>query len=752
MANPSAVARLRSTAIALAVAAAFLLTLALCLRGGWFSHYVPAPGEPPVTSAEELRGTALGVVNSLAQITSLSPLPICLVLASAGLGYPLRRWLAPRTSPAFLVQPALGAAVILASAWTLGHLALLRTLSAWALLVIGLGLLLLQFWRSRLQSHWHPDYWPAPPFTCLLATPALAALLVAALCPPGTLWAVEALGYDAMSYHLALPKTWLTDGVIRPLNHDVYSYLPNLVEAGYTFLGALHGSQYDAIVLCQLAHAGLAVLTATILGALAASRVGPQPAWLPGAVGGLAASLLLLAPWTVITGSLAYNEAAALLLAALALHIALGPDALHPRAALLIGFLLGLAALAKLTAGPMLAAPIALIYLARATPGPASSGWGDNPASEPPSPAPAVRRALALLALVLLAGVLTLFPYLLRNSLHTGNPVFPFASELFGRGHWTPELVERWQRGHSELNAPPPIAALWRQWLGNTGFGSYLGDPVRHDPHNIARFPTEGGIPFLLLPAVIALAWLVRRRSTRMLGLALAGTLCFQLAFWLIGTHRQSRFLLPTLLPLALATPLALSHLVRLRERRGVWVWVLPALPLMLLLPDLLGQQTVARIPPYRLVGMLATPAELRAAQAADGLFGDHPINHLPPDARVLMVADTARLLFIRRPVVYSSAFDESPLGRILRDTRPTGSPEGALDPTAVNDALRQLGVTHVWLHWAELDRLRSTYGHDPDLTPDRLRALIAAGWRAVYSAPGQVTLYALPRSLARRP
>jgi hypothetical protein len=51
----------------------------------------------------------------------------------------------------------------------------------------------------------------------LAAAPALAVLLLAACCPPGTLWRSEALGFDVLSYHLQLPREWLAGGRLAPL-------------------------------------------------------------------------------------------------------------------------------------------------------------------------------------------------------------------------------------------------------------------------------------------------------------------------------------------------------------------------------------------------------------------------------------------------------------------------------------------------------------------------------------------------------
>jgi hypothetical protein len=127
---------------------------------------------------------------------------------------------------------------------------------------------------------------------------------------------------------------------------------------------------------------------------------------------------------------------------------------------------------------------------------------------------------------------------------------------------------------------------------------------------------------------------------------------------------------------------------------------------------------------------------------------GDHVLNHmLPPGSRVYFVADIGRVFYIDGPVgdrfIYHTAFDANPLGELIE--------EHSGDPQRIIAALRQQGVTHLWVGWSELNRLQSSYGYDPRVTVERI---IAIGDRRVnrqdFGPPGRApwaTLYALPRS-----
>src|SRR5262249_50123078 len=99
------------------------------------------------------------------------------------------------------------------------------------------------------------------------------------------------------------------------------------------------------------------------------------------------------------------------------------------RAMLLAGVMSGFAAGVKLTAVPMLMAaiPIGIVVV--------------RP------------RLISACAVFVLAGLLGLSPWLIRNTVWAGgNPIFPLALNTFGHGHFTSVQVERFELAHT----PPP--------------------------------------------------------------------------------------------------------------------------------------------------------------------------------------------------------------------------------------------------------------------------------------------------------
>ena len=662
----------------------------------------------------------------------------------AGLGWLPRRLLVPDAALGAVIQTGVGLALFLGLNWGLALAGLLNRVTAWGVLGLGAALLVLQLIATAREAPRKLQDLPLPPWTFLLGVPAVGLLITACCCPPGTLWAVEAFGYDVMSYHLQLPREWLEAGRMHGLEHNVYSFLPNLVEATYMQIGALSGSMYDGIYWAQFFHASMGVFAAIAIGSLTAVFTGPV-------AGGVAGSVMLCVPWTLIAGSLAYDEMAVLALGATALLVAFDPMSERWRGAAVVGLLCGSATMAKLTAGPLVALPVGLLMMSRLN---HALRW-----RLPPSFRACGRSAL----IAALFGALALSPYLVRNQLWCQNPVFPFAPEQFGHGHWSKQLSDRWSEGHG-LDAAPlqGLAALGRQWMFNAGYGAIGGHKrAKGLSYDIARFHREGGVPVLWVAVLVSMALSLTGRAGRNAASGLLLVMLVQLSFWLAATHLQSRFLIPTLLPACVLVGLGAGRLQQFTPRRQ-WIMPLGALTFAAVLWShsltVFFQQTPTYVDvesgqrmflrPWQIIDGIPIPRPpeppLRII-AAPNSFSDHPINHLGPSSRTFLVADASRLLYIRNPILYHSAFDADPLGEMIRTVGD--------DARDITDWLGHKGITHVWVNWSELERLHRTYGYDRDVTARRLtRIAEEARWVAIDGYPQRggdryrhATLFRLP-------
>jgi hypothetical protein len=617
--------------------------------------------------------------------------------AAAGVGWPLRCWFAPghRDGPA--LQIALGVAGMLLLDALLGRLDVLQfggSIGAWAALVPGAVLLAIQIVRiCRTSEAFEP---PPPHWAIWLAALSLAVLVIAACSAPGWLWSSEFGGYDALSYHLQLPKEWMLRGRIVGLDHNVYSFLPSYVEGAYAHLAVLRGDAIAAAYDCQLLHATITVLTAWIVSCIAsrfAGRIGAA----------VAAIVVLGTPWTIVVGSLAYNEMFTALMLAGGLLIALDDRPIRPawRTGVIIGILAGAACGAKLTAAGFVAIPLGVTMML-------SAG--------------SVRRALIAASSSIAAALVVLLPYLVGNAVQTGNPVFPFAGELLGLGHWTSEQARIFRGAHQYGGGVAArLVEGWNQLMRyGIGQSPYVDEPWQ---------PQWSVLPWLtLFAAMLGLSVERRRRMTALMLIVIV----IQLAFWLSLTHIKSRFMLPMVVPAALVLAIGVETIAQSLHGRssrcaaGVTASIAAVvycfIPVAIYLREPGGREPerqpawgVGKIDLFtgdaferqRVAGELMLEA---LAVAPRGFW----INHgLGPDAKVLCVGDATPFYYRGDRYDYATVWDRGPMSQAIRD-----APN---DPAAWFDALREDGYTHLLIDTIMLPRWHAAGWSDPILTLDRI-------------------------------
>jgi hypothetical protein len=640
-------------------------------------------------------GKFLFVIQSILLAGGIAALWLTSAMGWGRLARPLLR----DSDHPWLLQLGMGIATLLWLEHALGYAGLLATRSgAWALAGAGLVLLVHQLGNPTVRAGDAPRLHPV----ALLLAPSLAILLVAACSMPGWLWDSEMYGFDVLEYHLQCPAEWLEAGRLTSLQHNVYSFLPGYLEAAYLHLAAAFGSMYAArglvMLAAQLLHAGLTLTIAVAAGLFVAARVKQSgAARSTGLAGALAAAAILCVPYTVVDGSMANVEMGMVALLTFG-FIASQAGGLPPGArGTLVGWMAGVASGVKLTGVFMVGAPLALLLLFRR---------GER------------RALLSAGALAFLA----LLPYFLRNALASGNPVFPFATRLFGLGHWRPEQLARWVPGHAfQGTLADRLHMAWTQ------------GPV-HPLWSVL-------LPVTLVAAI--LAW--RDRAFRPLAVAASLVLLVQLLAWVFLTHLYARFLLPVvpcagvLIGIAAGSIHARTATVRGRAL-AVLVGVAAILPLSVAsLRTAAGQRG-------------GNPAQFIGTEAFDlrtgGYFVEHqdqladaPIEYatnvlLPARSKVYVIGES-RVLYLMRPKIYNTPWDRSVLGELVR--RHPDQPEQWAR------GLAALGVTHVRLSVAELDRIqRQDKIGDPVVSLALVQRFLAGHGRLVARKTGISEIYAL--------
>jgi hypothetical protein len=553
--------------------------------------------------------------------------------------------------------------------------------------IVAAGLILAGWQGRRALEKWRiPAGFDGRALIWVALALAAGIWLAGATRPEGLLWSADA--YDSLEYHLQVPREFYHAGSIGQLRHNCYSYYPLGTEMLFLLAMCLRKGAYEGMYLAKMLHGAFGVLAvAAVFGTLKADDESR---------GRFAAGLLGTIPLVIYLGWLAMVELAMVCQVALAvlwLRQWLGGG--RPREAACIGLLLGAACATKYLSVGLIAAPVlfAMIVISFAS--------RDR------------LRRLAHAPLVAAVAAILFAPWLIRNAVYTGNPVFPLGTSLFGRGHWSGESQQRWQAGHGpQLKPPVPIPPTWRR-SPVTGRVELLHDNL---------MTAQELSPMLLLLAGVAICVLIAAgRKAPAWDWALALILAAQIAIWMAFSHQMpSRFLAPATVPMALLAGGMLAQLAKVRVnplRRiaqpvGNAPWGRPAA--VALLATTMGVNLIVSYLMYREEARpYDGPRPLHGQPARLLSMDDHlyrnPSTQVPPGSRFLLVGDS-RAWYWPEDTIYATAFDSHPLAELADAHAPAGK---------MLEVLRALGITHIVVNWYECWRLAGSYGYPAALSAD---------------------------------
>lgn len=395
--------------------------LSIVLVVGYFAWHKPLSPEALVAIGSLLGDVAIG---------------LALILTALGLGSWVRRqWFGENRQPSIDLALGLGGLSLI---WLgMGALGLFRPISAWLLLAV-LGILTYREWIAALRElivAWRRAR-PGDGFETAIALLALVLLVVPlfdAHAPP--------IKYDALLYHLSLPKHFArTGGLHLPVDNPLWGY-PLSAEMHYTWATLLSGESAAAV------FGWLVGIGAVVLQTIWIANWSRRGAW-------LACAALLAGSTTTASLGWGYTDWH-LALYGLAILIALKDPAFHrsKRQGLLIGLLCGLALGVKWSAASGIAGGmLALVVVCRG-----EDRWR---------------------ALILALGAMTLvyLPWLLKNQLGAGHPLFP----LYGRASGMTGLRQSFFREDPGGLAKAallalPASATFLGFEGAPGFGADIG-------------------------------------------------------------------------------------------------------------------------------------------------------------------------------------------------------------------------------------------------------------------------------------
>jgi hypothetical protein len=582
-------------------------------------------------------------------------------LAALGVGVPVWRWadggagVLPRS---LLIVLAAGAGVLMACAAAASAVGALRppVLAAVAAAAVAAGI----FQATRLVPRRRPALTPA----LLLPAAVLVAALLATL--PKTF--ILAPFYDQFNYHLAFPFQWLRAGRIFVFPRHSYSFLPSDMGLLYTYALATVGAWGGQVI--HWCMGALAVLGAAQLG----GRLGgPRAGYWSAAI--LAATPAVMTPATWAGADLGVAALAAAAWLAV-LDAPRDRDGRRPaRWWLLAGALAGLAAGCKYLALAMVAVPLFLVVLLLRRESSARRHW-------------------ARVGLWLAGAALAFSPWMVRNLVASGNPLFPFLNS------WFPPTVLLESQGAAEMREAAAVAEFPAQRL------------APRDRITLGTFQPRGEAgaigPLYLGLAPLAF-WIVVRERRRGARVLLAGAVLGVVGWW--WAPQLGRYLVPVLVLLAALLGAGWARLLVAWPRTiRRWLNALLAVALLWNVSSVLGDG-LDRV--SCLTGRTRFE-ELMRENVTYWPAISFVNEKLPADAKLLLVAES-RTLFLERDVVVEDPF-RTPLIVELADGEPSEE--------AMLRRLRGEGVTHLLYNAAEARRIAAMTHRDTYFQPATARGV----------------------------
>ena len=592
---------------------------------------------------------------------------------------PLLRSMPLTRCECFVVQAGLGLSI--QSLWTL-ILGVAGWLSFAAVTAPGIvSILLIAVWAVRREltqttasqpSPRAPSFEPAPRqlwvATALVAFPFLVLLLLSGFTPP---W-----DFDVREYHLQGPKEWFQAGQITFLKHNVYTSFPFLSEMLSLSAMVLTDDWDDGAVAAKVLLSGFQLLTTICV--FATGR-----RWFGTSAGLIAGLVYISVPWTLRISLIAYAEGAItfFLIATVMCGLIASSESepsVHRRLTLITGMLAGSAAAAKYPGIVSVVIPVGFLLL-----------WSVR----------THRQRLLPAALLFGTGVLlAVGPWLVRNTIDTGNPVYPLMYRVLGGNDWTPAMNTKWKNAHSAAELSP--RNIPGHLLGVLVFNKW----------------TSGLLFGMAVPTVLLLR---KPGQSRWLWIMVV----WMLVTWWALTHRIDRFWIP-IIPVTAV----LAGASWILFRNMLWRAVLLAsvagcslfnLQLWRMPEEVTGFQ--CGLMDLNVVRSLVVRRDFKSLNAG-----------LSPEDRILMIGE-AEVFDLRIPAFYNTVFDESLFEQwtaVESDDRHWSAERRMQSPDAVRQMFAEKGVTHVYVNWLEILRYRQdgSYGYTEYVTPQRLKQLTDTG------------------------
>jgi len=412
----------------------------------------------------------------------------------------------------------------------LGLCRLLYTLVFWLVLFSGIGL----YWQQRKEVAWTLLAKELAPRGTGEKVLFALALVVFGIHFVGSL--VPAYGHDEMNYHLTMPRQFIIAHRIHPTPNVLQANFPFNAQMAYLFCLGLGND-----ILCKLTQWVQYLVIAGILVVWTRSY-SPKAGYL--AV--LFYISTVLAVFQRVPTECGSDIPTAVFFAIGMFSISRMNHANWIRLLPILGLMNGFAWGTKFTAYPFVTLPCLAFLLLRLQ----EIGF-------------TLRRTLAAIAIFLVVGLVVLSPWLLKSAVFTGNPIYPFLSEVFPSPVPYDTLAEK-------LFEYEQISNFYRR-TSEYGLKNLDTNPLVLLPLTLkgywdeklcwAVFNGDGLLPLFIVFSITGLFF----RDTRIRQLAVVGILLNLTFFFIYGCH-LNRFFSVTY---PFAAVLVSSQIARLFQKTG---------------------------------------------------------------------------------------------------------------------------------------------------------------------------------------
>lgn len=551
----------------------------------------------------------------------------------------------------------------------------------------------------------------------LMAVPFLVLIVLGAMLP--------STDFDVKEYHLQGPKEYFLAGRVQFLPHNVYTSFPFLTEMLSLCGMVVKNDWATGGLVGKTVLAAFAPITACGVFAVGKRFSG---SW----AGAIGAVCYLSTPWVFRISTIAYTEGALCCYVVLTFLVFLKwldwtkseerEAVLGERWACLVGFLAGSAISTKYPGLVLVAIPFAIAI--------------------------GVVTFLRMRSLNLLfrhagwfsLGVAVSFgPWALKNTVETGNPVYPLVYSVFGGTDWGEQLDEKWKHAHGRPSALIKSPSLMVSELK----ANAIDVTIRNDWQS----------PLLFGLAPLALLFCYRRS-----GIWLTfGYLVWILLTWYTLTHLLDRFWVPVLPIAAILAGIAGHELcVRFSSRRlpeSALGQVIQRFGVSCLCIIFVGTLVFNLV--FVTAGLAGNNAFLTSYRSMQQLTHSVPMairiaeEFVGPDDNVLFVGE-AQVFDADFDFQYNTVFDRNLLLLLTTKNAETVPSESIasdseewdlLPAEEIRERFSQEGLTHVLVNWNEILRYRTTYGYTDFVSPQRIQQLVDAGVLQEITLPPQVTL-----------